>query len=291
LGAEATRVELKRSKASLEVEKLMHKINARKQQKVWENEVNRPKEYLKNPYVDNHLVISDRKIELDLVIFWGTAKYVNERIHYYNNISTEYPIFLIIDTCYGGSVTEGAKILEAIHASQAPVYVVVKTFAASMAAVITTLAEHSYAYPNAFILHHQILTFVFGNQKEIAEQMKTTNEWTKRILHPVAKKMGIAMDEFVQKMYEKNSLGDWGEFADNATKLKWVNTIVKDIRDTSFIRYPTPQMNKGEGYYADKAAIHNEKVDSQGQKYVELPRLNPLDIYFLYNPNNYYRYQ
>ncbi len=290
-GVEATKVELTRSKLSLEVEELTQKIHVRRQKEVWESQVNRPKEYLKNPFVDDHLVISDRKIELDLVIFWGTAKYVNDRIHYYNNMSTEYPIFLIIDTCFGGSVTEGAKILEAINSSRAPVYVVVKTLAASMAAVITTLAKHSYAYPNALVIHHQIFTFVFGNQREIAEKMKTIDEWTKRILHPVAEKMGISMDEFVQRMYKNNSLGDWLEFADAATKLKWVNTIVKDMRDTSFIRYPTPKTDKEERYLMAKAAIHNEKIDSQGQGYVELPRLNPLDIYFLYNPNNYYRYR
>ena len=291
LTAETSKVELKRAQASLKADELAQKINIREQQKKWENEVNKPKEYLINPFVDDHLIISDRKIELDIVIFWGTAKYVNERIHYYNNKSTEYPIFLVIDTCFGGSVLEGAKILEAIHASRAPVYVVVKTFAASMAAVITALAEHSYSYPNALIIQHQIFTFAFGNQREIAEQMEITNEWTRRILHPVAQKMGITMEEFVKKMYEKNSLGDWLEFADNATNLKWVNKVVKDIRDSSFTTYPATDKNEEKGFTTARAAIRNEKVDSQGKRYVELPRLNPLDVYFLYNPNKYYRYR
>lgn len=291
LTAETSKVELKRAQASLKADELAQKINIREQQKKWENEVNKPKEYLINPFVDDHLIISDRKIELDIVIFWGTAKYVNERIHYYNNKSTEYPIFLVIDTCFGGSVLEGAKILEAIHASRAPVYVVVKTFAASMAAVITALAEHSYSYPNALIIQHQIFTFAFGNQREIAEQMEITNEWTRRILHPVAQKMGITMEEFVNKMYEKNSLGDWLEFADNATNLKWVNKVVKDIRDSSFTTYRATGKNEEKGFTTARAAIRNEKVDSQGKRYVELPRLNPLDVYFLYNPNKYYRYR
>ena len=291
MNAEMTKVELRRSKLSLEVEELIQKIKARKERKIWESEVNRPKEYLINPFVNEQLVISDRKIKLDLIIFWGTAKYVNERIDYYNNMSTEYPIFLVIDTCFGGSVTEGAKILEAIRASRAPVYVVVKTMAASMAAVITTLAKHSYAYPNAQIVHHQIMTIMFGNKKEIADEMKIMDEWTKRILYPVAKKMGITMDEFVQQMYKHNSLGDWFEFADAAAKLKWVNTIVRDIRDTSFIAYPKTKTNRRSRYFMLKSTIHDEKVDPQGQRYVDLPRLNPLDVYFLYNPNDYYRYR
>ena len=40
-----------------------------------------------------------------------------------------------------------------------------------MAAVITTLAPHSYVYPNAVILHHQILSFSFGNLTEQKEQL------------------------------------------------------------------------------------------------------------------------
>ena len=50
----------------------------------------------------------------------------------------------------------GYKILKAMEGSAAPVYVVVKSFAASMAANIATQSKKSFAYPNAIILHHQI---------------------------------------------------------------------------------------------------------------------------------------
>ena len=33
-----------------------------------------------------------------------------------------------------------------------------------------------------------------------------------------------------------------------------------------------------------------EKTDEKGRPYVNLPRLSPLDAYYLYNPDNYFRY-
>ena len=77
-----------------------------------------------------------------------------------------------IDRCPGGSVMEGYRIVKAMQASKAPIHVVVKSFAASMAAVITTLAVHSYAYPNAVILHHQMSTGANGNMTQIKEQVE-----------------------------------------------------------------------------------------------------------------------
>jgi hypothetical protein len=32
-----------------------------------------------------------------------------------------------------------------------------------------------------------------------------------------------------------------------------------------------------------------EAIDQQGKPFVGLPRLEPFDFYYLYNPDNYYR--
>jgi len=286
LNFEMTKLEYERNKRTLKLEELSEKISEREQTEMWEDQVNKPIEYLKNPFVDGYLVVSDRKIALEEVIFSGTAEYITERINYFNNKNTEYPIFIIIDRCYGGSVMEGSKILEAMQNSQAPVYVVVKSLAASMAAIITSLAERSFAYPNAIIVHHQMMSFMFGNRTQIEEELEIGKEWTKRIMSPVAKKMGITMDEFVEKMYASSSSGNWREFGDNAIKIKWVDTIIKDIRDVSFNRRPTDMENNEDDIFI---FAKEEKVDSQGNHYVELPRLTPLDVYYLYNPYNYFR--
>lgn len=286
---EKNQLELEKIKKGLELDALSQKVEERTQKELWEDQVNKPMEYSTEPYQEGHLIISDRRIDIDWIILPGAGKYISERINYFNNKNPEYPIFLIIDFCIGGDVLEGAQILATMQHSQAPVYVVVKTLSASMCAVITTLAKHSYAYPNAIIVHHQLMGLIFGNKKQLEERLEEANKWTKRILQPVADKMGLSMEEFVKQMYEHNSNSDWSEFADEAVKLKWIDTVVENIRDTSYIKPPENNKEENEKKFSIPLARLSEKVDAQGQRYVELPVLRPKDFYFLYNPDNSYR--
>lgn len=243
-------------------------------------EVSRPE----NPLIDGTLYVSDRRISLNGPIWYGTADYVCDRIDFFNNQSTTEPIFIVIDDSPGGSVMEGYRIVKSIEASKAPIHVVVKSFAASMAAVITTLAPHSYAYPNAIILHHQMSSGANGNLTQITEQLDMMNEWARRLAEPVARKMGVSNERFTEMMYEKNSDGDWTEFADVAVKYKWVDHIVEEIREDGIIE--RPQSERMTSFFFFEA----EEVDGQGNRFVRLPRLKPFDGYFIYNPDKYFRW-
>tara|TARA_Y100000588_G_scaffold285246_1_gene302926 strand:+ start:226 stop:738 length:513 start_codon:yes stop_codon:yes gene_type:complete len=159
------------------------------------------------------------RIALNGPIIGGTADHITRRIHYFNNQS-DAPIFLIIDDCPGGSVMQGYRILKAIEASKAPVHVVVKSFAASMATVIATDADYSYAYPNAIILHHQPWGWSVGNVSETKEWAETIQDWARRLHRKTAARMGLDLDEFYERMYKETVTGDWDEFADEAVKLK-----------------------------------------------------------------------
>ena len=273
-------------------------------------------QYPKKPLNGKTLTISDRRIPLNGGISGSSADFVTERIHYFNNLDPEAPIFIVIDTNPGGSVMAGYRIVTAMQNSKAPVHVVVKSYAASMAAVITTLAEESYAYPNAIILHHQMSSGMRGNLTQQKEWLEEGFEWAKRLADPVAEKMGVDYDKFVELMYKNNSDGDWAEFADEAKKLKWVNHIVEEIRETALITAPVSQrapqiifMEKdGKPVDADKAAaqlempraltqhelfnsppVYQVKQDGNGNTYYELPPLNPYDFYFLHDPTGRYR--
>ena len=244
--------------------------------------------FLENPLrADGMLVISDRRIPLNGMIVGETADFVTSRIDFWNNRNRKLPIFIVIDDCPGGSVMAGYRILKAMEASDAPIHVVVKSFAASMAACITTLAEESYAYPNAVILHHQIssqIAFARLNLTQQKEFFQESNRWWERLAAPVAKKMGISTDEFIKKMYARSSSGDWSEFADEAKKLKWVNHIVDGILESSITMNPDSDEKE-----ADKKTALVEEIDPDGKVFTYLPRLNPKDVYFLYNPDGYYR--
>ena len=73
-----------------------------------------------------------------------------------------------------------------------------------MAAMITTLAEHSYAYESAIILHHQPSGRNIGNIAEQKKGVEMLNEWAERLLHPVANKMGISLEDFYKRMYQES---------------------------------------------------------------------------------------
>jgi ATP-dependent Clp protease protease subunit len=183
-----------------------------------------------------------------------------------------------------------------MHGSEAPVYVVVKSFAASMAACITTQAAKSFAYPNAVILHHQIQSFGGGNLTQQQEWVKEMEEWWRRLADPVAQKMGITREEFIKRMYAHSSSGDWNEFADNAQKLHWVDEIVEKIEETGTVRDPelagvdaaTRRFPTGPSHENNVSGMTEQK-DEKGRPYMTLPSLNPFDCYWLYNPTGYYR--
>lgn len=289
---EIRRMELKERQMKFEksvmdarMDKLTSDLALRAKKEEWKKESNTEPVYTDKPFQNNQLIISDRRIALNGPILMKTADYVTERIHYFNNISTA-PIFIVIDRSPGGSVMAGYRIVKAMQASKAPVHVVVKSYAASMAAIITTLADKSYVYPNAILLHHQMSTVNWGNMTQLKEQLELAREWERRLLAPVAKKMGIDQETFRKKMYEKNSDGDWQEFGDKAVDYKWATAVVDRIEETGFVKNPDY-----ENPYPSKPLQIDleEKVTEKGERYVILPRLEPFDFYFIYNPDNYYR--
>jgi ATP-dependent protease ClpP protease subunit len=285
-------LQVQRAEVDLQLTKLNTDLDLRVKRDQWKNRVNRDIQYTTEPFKDGLLTISDRRIPLNGPIMMDTADYIAERIDYFNNQSREFPIFIVIDRSPGGSVMAGYKILKAMEGSAAPVYVVVKSFAASMAAGITTLSKRSFAYPNAIMLHHQILSGSFGNLTEQKENLKELEEWWKRLAAPVAAKMGVSLDEFIKRMYQNRSTGDWQEFGDGARKLKWVDEIVETVREESYNKNPDASSGPGTPtppFRGDSLSTLTERADSVGRRYVLLPRLDPVDCYYLYNPDNYYR--
>ncbi len=237
--------------------------------------------YPKQPLQDGVLRISDRRVSLNGPITMETADEITRQLHFFNNQSPEYPIFIVIDYSPGGSVMAGYRILKAMEASEAPIHVLVKSFAASMAAVIASRAEHSYAFPNAILLHHQVSGMNFGNLRQQQQRLHEAQEWSQRLLGPVHQKMGISHDQLIQKMYEHDPDGNWKEFADRAVALKWIDHVVQDVRETGIVSL--------EDDGNERSARPQEQRDADGRSYMMLPRLMPSDYWFIYNPDGYYR--
>lgn len=268
------------------------------------NYANSKAQRLENPHQGDTLVISDRRIALNGPISFETSDYISSRINYFNNKDAGLPIFIVIDNSPGGSVMAGYNILKSMESSQAPVYVVVKSFAASMAACIATCADRSFAYPNAVILHHQISSGSFGNLTIQRENLQEIEEWWRRLAEPVAFKMGLTTEEFIKRMYDQVSSGDWSEFGDKAVQLKWVDHVVKEIRETALVKNPdavrpalavgptpVPRPPSGLESSISSQSPFPEAIDEKGQPFTRLPRLAPKDFYYLYNPDGYFRMQ
>ena len=292
LKLQAADLQAQKADLDLKVARLNSDLDLRTKRDLWKNRVNHDIKYTREPFTNGVLTISDRRIALNGPIWGDTADYVQERIDYFNNQNQEYPIFIVIDESPGGSVMAGYKILKAMNGSAAPVYVVVKSFAASMAANIATQSKKSFAYPNAIILHHQIQGLAFGNLTMQQEDVKEMEEWWKRLAAPVAAKMGISLNEFIKEMYQNRSTGNWEEFGDSACKLKWVDQTVNIIQEDSYNKNPDAPSALNDSSapgYVNHQPMLPEHVDANGQRYVLLPRLNPVDCYYLYNPDNYYR--
>ncbi len=269
-------------RATLAAQTLGAQIQGRDLEDKWRDEVNTPVTYTMEPFKNGVLTVSDRRIDLNGPIVSGTADAVCDRIDYYNNQDSKLPIFIVINNSPGGSVMAGYRILKSIETSDAPVHVVVKSFAASMAATIATLAPHSYAYPNAIILHHQMSGGASGNMTNMEQEIETMQEWERRLAEPIAKKMGLNVAQFKEKMYAAKKSGDWDEFADRALQLKWIDNLVNEIREEGVRTKPT---SPGTSAWW----MSMLKKDENGKSYVELPPLEPYDCYFMINPRGFYR--
>lgn len=245
-----------------------------------------PAAYMKEPFVDGTLYISDRRIDFNGPVTTSLAEHVIERLYFYNNQNSEYPIFIVVDSP-GGSVFAGYQILKAIESSKAPVHVVVKGMAASMAAVITTLAPHSYCYENSIILHHQASSKVSGNMTVMAEQYDSLKEWVTRLFEPVCKKVGKTQEEFVKDMYAHFSTGDWAAWGTEAVEMRWVDHVADRMVETSIVKKPEKVQAMPQMIFIPAGV---EKVDARGNAYVELPPLAPGDAWMIYDPQNRYRF-
>jgi ATP-dependent Clp protease protease subunit len=229
-------------------------------------------EYPIEPLAEGILRISDRRIPFNGIVDETLAKFVCDRIAFYNALDKKAPIFIVIDRSPGGSVMSGYQILQAMESSQAPVYVVVKGYAASMAAIITTMAKQSYVYPQTVVLHHQASTSLSGNQTQLEQQLKWSKIWCERIFVKVANKMGITVDEFVSKMYAAVSTGDWKVLGTEAVKLKWVTHVVDRMTE------------EGVNNTAAAPALGEIKPDGLNGT-TALNPLTPFDIWWIYDPS------
>ena len=255
---------------------------ARLQQKVAEVAAGVKLTYPKDPLIDGVLHISDRRIPFNGVVNDRLAREVTSAIAFFNAQDSEAPIFIVIDRSPGGSVMSGYMILQAMETSKAPVYVVVKGYCASMAAIVTTLAQRSFVYPQTIVLHHQASTGVSGNMTQMQEQLKWSKVWCERIFIKVAARIGVPLDEFVANMYKATATGDWKVHGDEAGRMKWVTDVVERMSEdgVTAAAVPPPPAPLPQTGFGDIES----RTGAQGRVREELPPAGPCDLWWIYDP-------
>ncbi len=252
---------------------------ARLQQKTSEVASQAKMTYPKDPLIDGVLQISDRRIPFNGVVNDALARSVCDRIAFFNAQDSESPIFIVIDRSPGGSVMSGYMILQAMETSKAPVYVVVKGYCASMAAIVTTLAKRSFVYPQTLVLHHQASTGVSGNMTQMQEQLKWSKFWCERIFIKVAARIGVPLDDFIKDMYKATVTGDWKVLGDEAVQRKWATDVVERMNENSFTTAgatpaPAPLPLTGFG----------DTNPATGRARQEIAPAGPCDLWWMYDP-------
>ena len=148
-----------------------------------------------------------------------------------------------------------------------------------MAATIVTIANNSYAYPNAVLLHHQLGYFSGGNLRESKRRLEQMGDLYRRLVEPVCSKIGMTQEQFVDAMYAHDPDGNWSEFADGAARLKWVGHVVRDVREEGVSAVGDARSKVG-----TRVKLTAPPSDVQ-QSAASLPPLGPFDAWFLYEPS------
>ncbi len=312
--------------SSAETNHLKAKIEELKSKNDKNRFVDSKPKYLQNPLKENGtLVISDRRIGLDGVISTVKANYIIEMINFYNLKDSKLPIFLVINVSPGGYLRSGIRIIKAIETSKAPIYVVVKEYAASMTAAIVTCAKRSYAFPYSQIIHHQPSSLFYGNTKEKSYQFRLAEERALRFLGMIVEKMNLRMSnsvkrrlggkltvtKFIDKLYEDGRTGDWIAFAGksnikettifkgetklepllSAKELGWVTNIIHSVEETSVTEIPNQSNYTWKKFYTKYYDLEpgvSQIVKSQdGKTKIKLPPAQFGDSYFIYNDGSF----
>jgi ATP-dependent Clp protease protease subunit len=230
-------LDLKERQMEYEFKKKVHEVRMQRIKEMLEKEKAARVEkgaYTHEVVVQNLVRVSDRIIHMPQVIRYSNSDMIAKKISFYNR-KNSYPIFLVVDISFGGSVMGGELMLKAIAASKAKVYIVVKTFCASMCAIITsTFADQAYVFRSATLLHHEISVGVMGNTSAHRDYLKRLEYWQHKLLLPIAKRLDTTPEKFVARLYEIQRGGDATLFAEQALEEKWIVNIVDGIVDESF---------------------------------------------------------
>lgn len=170
----------------------------------------------------------ERTYKLDTDINYSMVDPLVDFILQSNSVSTTKPIFIILDSP-GGSVLAGAKILDYIKASKAPIHCVVDNFAASMAAMILENCDKRYASPSSIIMFHNASGTFKGEFPQIESRFNAFKKLVEGMEASVAARLGMTLKDYQAKIGPEW----WITGVDEALKYKVVDEEAKVMMTSS----------------------------------------------------------
>lgn len=267
-------------------------VAKRKREMEAEKIANVKQDYLKEPFVDGVLHISDRCINFpETPVTDGVAKDIIDSINFLNSRDATAPIFIVINNSPGGGAMATYQIMKTIESSKAPVHVIAKGVVAGSSALLLGVAPHSYCFERTLVEHSQSRGSARGeNLSSVRDSVRESEKWQERLYAPFTRKVGVSYDEFVKQQFTHSAKGAWVEFGEDAVKRKWVDHVVARIVDKSADTLPADRAAAALINGArPKTAGLVERTDKDGKAYVELPPLAPGDSWMMSAPSGLYR--
>ena len=106
--------------------------------------------------------------------------------------SNKAPVFLLISSP-GGSIIDGASIINAMEAAQVPVYTVCMDLCASMAAIIHQYGTERFMADRAILMFHDAAGQFQGYFPHIKAQFEAVERYFTRFNVYIAKRQGVTL--------------------------------------------------------------------------------------------------
>jgi ATP-dependent Clp protease, protease subunit len=138
---------------------------------------------------------NDRIVQLFGEVNEDSAKAVIKQIGKLNKQSDSKPITLIISSP-GGSVLDGALIVDAINGSKAPVNTLCTQMCASMAALIHQYGKNRYVLSHAVLMFHPAAGGAYGDVDRMASELAMIQRYVGSMEINAANRAKISIEQY-----------------------------------------------------------------------------------------------
>lgn len=139
-------------------------------------------------------------------------------------IEKREPIKIFIDS-YGGVVSSGMSIIDAILLSKTPIHTIVTGVAYSMAGMILIAGHKRFAYPSSSFLLHDGSISIMGDSSKARDHLDFNKKYENEIIKPFILKHTFITEE----EYERNIRIEWFMLCNEMIKYGVIDEVSTNV--------------------------------------------------------------